>query len=111
MKKELKLDIRSKEWKIVLFDLDSYHTEHGEDSRAITLIEDHEVHFNVDYLTLPVIRHELTHVFIESYSHYNVEYTNDQLEEVLCSINEYYYDALGKLSKKIYNHFKRYAKK
>jgi hypothetical protein len=111
LNKKLKLNIRSKEWTMVLMDVDSYHKKNGEDSRAITHIEEHEVYFNTDYLTLPIIRHEITHVFVESYSHYNVEYTNDQLEEVLCSIVEYYYHELDKISRQIYKHFKKYIKK
>lgn len=109
--KKLKLEIRSKQWTFFLYDTDTYHKLVGADSRALTEVEKHEVYFSPEYLTLPVIRHELIHVFIESYSHYNVEFTNDQLEEVFCSIIEYYYESIDEIANKISNHFKKFIKK
>lgn len=105
-KKKIKIDIRGQKWNVYLFTLENYHSELGEDSRAITEVENFDMYFSEDYLTLPIIRHELTHAMIESYAHYNAELTNPQLEEILCTIMEVYYEYIQELALTIFKKLK-----
>lgn len=102
-KKSLKISIKGLEWTIYSQSNMSYVRKHGNDSGAITYLQDREVFFNSGHFNPGYVRHELLHCYIASSGTNSSNLTKDQLEELCCEIVEEHYFEIGALADKIVN--------
>ena len=89
------LTIKDKTWVFKLLNSSSYLKKHGDDSDAITMPTEKEVHFDKASLTIGVILHELMHVYVDESNTESARLTPDQVEELACTIvQEHYIDII-----------------
>lgn len=103
VKKSLKILIKGVEWTVYVQPNLSYIRQHGNDSGAITYINDKDIFFNSDHVNTGYIRHELTHAFVASSGINSSSLDQDQFEELFCEIVEEHYHDIGSLTDKIIN--------
>ncbi len=106
---KFKVTINEDPWTIELLAPDIYELRHGTDSKAITDDNDRFIHFNVGYLTLNVIKHEVHHAYWSYLCLDDVEtFTPEQMSEITAVFTEKYGEKELNKAKEIY---KRFTKK
>lgn len=91
-----------RKWKAKLYTNKYYTRLHGDDSHAITVTEQREMHFNRDSFKLKYIRHEVRHAFTNEIPIESAGLDAKQMEEIQCSLDENRWDEMNKVSKEIY---------
>jgi hypothetical protein len=99
--KPIIIPIRGREWKVYLLGAEDYSDLHEGDSAAITDLTNKEIHFQVDYLDLATVIHELCHAyFAGSYSN-SANPTPDQVEELFCEMMGEFGSEIIRVSRKL----------
>lgn len=69
---------------------------------AITLTDSYEIHFIDTSFTIGVVRHEVRHAYINSLCLDSIKLTVHQMEELNCTLDQYYWNEMGKTSTEIF---------
>jgi hypothetical protein len=88
--KKFKYNILGEYWEIQLLKPESYIALHGDDSLAITDIDDKIVYFRTDELHYKNIVHEINHTYLESQIKERKLPEETDAEEFFCNFNGKY---------------------
>lgn len=89
----MKLKIKDVEWEFKVLPKRTYEKENGKTSYALTVMEDKIVEFHEDYVNIPIILHELAHVYFTSCCTISSsDYTKAEIvEEIFAEIWQYHF--------------------
>lgn len=110
-KRVLKLKIKDITWTVHLMGKSSYikaaKCHDVLDSRAFTAFDPNVVYFSKEHFTLPIIVHELTHVYFHSclVGNTSIFMNKNNIEEVAATIFEYHLEEFRDNAHLIYKHF------
>jgi hypothetical protein len=102
MKKAIKYVINGDEWDISVLDKKTYSKKHGNDSYAITEIEQHYIDFTADAFCIELVLHELFHAHISYCYIETATLKQGQMEEVACELFAYRGNLINKQAKEIF---------
>ena len=106
----MKVDVRGLEYKVYLYDNQTYARLHP-GSSACMVDSDREIHFNEKYHELSTIKHEVAHAFIKScFLDYTDEICVSDFEEVVCEVIAHFDEKMIKISESIHNSIKKVIK-
>lgn len=100
--KDKLVHIRGAKWRILVLSSEDFSEKHGEDCVAITIKEDHEIHFKADTLTLKVVRHELFHAYCDGLYINSANLSVTQYEEIIAEFLEDYLPKMHYQATRIY---------
>ena len=105
--KSKKIHVKDIEWLIELLTDKEYEIQHGTDSHGITLKDNKKMHVKLSSLNLPLLRHELFHVYSSSCC---IDSTNnieaEDMEEISAEIIAYHLEDIDKKAKELLDFFK-----
>lgn len=84
--KRVKFTIIDKKWSITSLSKKSYEKKHGDDSRAITIIEDRKIDLSPIGCDKETIIHELVHAYWYEICAHSADLEDDQAEEIFAEL-------------------------
>lgn len=93
-------------WKIIIMEEDAFVRRFGNDTAAITILEDRKIYFHHNDFTKEIIRHEIYHAALFQTCTESASLTNDQFEEVACDVFGRFGPRLNRLANLIYKELK-----
>lgn len=94
--------IRGQKWTVHLQSNEAFDAQHDGEDRGATLISDKAIYFNLDFLDIKVVRHELVHAYFSTLYVESADLTIEQYEEILAEFLEDYLPVIHAHSKKLF---------
>ena len=104
---ELKFCIKGVKWAARLLPEAEYERLHGDDSRAMCVLEDNHIDVNQQYANFSTVAHELGHAYIESCLVNRDHLEQDEFEELFCEILGEHSQEIVRQAKRILKAFKK----
>lgn len=110
---KIRTHIKGLDWDIYLLksnEYEKYIDIEGDNTLAVCLVNEHKIVFRYEHLSLPTVKHELTHAYAASCFCFQLNLSGEQVAELKCEIMAYHGEELIKLSKKIFKMLKKIEK-
>lgn len=105
----IKLKILDVNWNIHLWHPDKFDKEFKDEEAAVTLTGLNKVIFNIDELSLTIVKHELWHCFRSSLCTHAAKLSSDQEEEISAELFAVHGDYIIRMSRQLYKSLKNMA--
>ncbi len=104
--KQYKFKVLNKDWTAKFLKTKAFYKTFEEDCTASAEIEDRIVWFNLDKFNEEVVRHELTHAYLEEMAYNSLTLDKEQNEEFTCELVGKHGRDLVEIGLSIFNHVK-----